>query len=135
MIGSLLGLGVAGGGLGVLFLIALYLLPTIIGAQRKVVNIGSVAAINILLGWTLIGWVVALAMALRTNPPHAYPQFWGNGSPATRRSPNAGRHAPSSQVGPSQPRPVNGDPGWYQDPWGVGKRRWNGSNWTSETSV
>ena len=61
--------------------LGLYFLPTIVGAIRKVVNIGSVFAINLLLGWTLIGWAVALAMALRTNPPHAYPQFWG--SPAT----------------------------------------------------
>lgn len=53
-------------------LLALYFLPSIIGASRKVVNIGSVVAINLLLGWTLIGWAVAMAMALRTNPPHAY---------------------------------------------------------------
>ena len=49
---------------------ALYFLPTIIGALRHVVNLGSVAAINLLLGWTLIGWAIAMAMALRTNPPH-----------------------------------------------------------------
>jgi Superinfection immunity protein len=56
--------------LGGLFL---YLLPTVIGVSRKVVNIGSVFAINLLLGWSLIGWVVALSLALRTNPPYAYP--------------------------------------------------------------
>ena len=62
--------------IGLMIALAIYLTPTLIGASRKVVNIGSVAAINILLGWTLIGWAVALAMALRTNPPHAYPEYW-----------------------------------------------------------
>ena len=53
--------------------IAAYLIPTIIAVMRKVPNVGSVAVINILLGWLMIGWVVALAMAVRTAPvppPH-----------------------------------------------------------------
>ena len=45
---------------------AVYLLPTLIGWARHVPHIGSIAAINILLGWTLAGWAVALAMALRS---------------------------------------------------------------------
>lgn len=49
--------------------LAVYFLPSIIAIKRRVVNLGSVIAINVLLGWSLIGWVVALAMALRTNPP------------------------------------------------------------------
>ncbi|MHB8245519.1 MAG: superinfection immunity protein [Acidimicrobiales bacterium] len=39
---------------------SLYMLPTIIESARKVVYIASVFAINLLLGWTLVGWVVAL---------------------------------------------------------------------------
>jgi len=45
---------------------ALYLLPVLIGWIRRVPDIGAVAAINVLLGWTLIGWAAALAMALRS---------------------------------------------------------------------
>jgi hypothetical protein len=30
-------------------------------------NLGSVAVINTFLGWTFIGWVVALAMAARSR--------------------------------------------------------------------
>ena len=45
---------------------AAYLLPALIGWARHVPGTGSVAAINILLGWTLAGWAVALAMALRS---------------------------------------------------------------------
>ena len=47
-------------------LVGLYFLPTIIAVDRHVVNKWSVVVINVFLGWTLIGWVVALAMALRT---------------------------------------------------------------------
>ncbi len=46
--------------------VALYLLPVIIGAVRKVPDIGAIAVIDILLGWTFVGWVVALALAFRT---------------------------------------------------------------------
>lgn len=41
----------------------LYFLPWIVAANRRLPNVGSVAVINILLGWSVIGWVVALAMA------------------------------------------------------------------------
>lgn len=87
----------------------LYLLPLLIGLIRRVPDIGALAAINILLGWTLAGWAVALAMALRSvyaAPPAvqvvqnfpAQPQ-WPN------QLANAGWAGPP---GPPPPRP--GDP-------------------------
>jgi hypothetical protein len=39
-------------------------IPTIIAGQRGIPNAGSVAVINLFLGWTFIGWVVALAKAV-----------------------------------------------------------------------
>jgi len=45
----------------------LYFLPTLI-AWRKPQR-GSVMAINLFLGWTLVGWVVALAWAAKDQPP------------------------------------------------------------------
>jgi hypothetical protein len=45
------------------FLIWLYFLPTTMAGKRKSRNAGSILVINLFLGWTLIGWVVALAMA------------------------------------------------------------------------
>jgi len=48
---------------------ALYLLPVLIGSARHVPDLGAVAVINILLGWTLAGWAVGLAMALRPARP------------------------------------------------------------------
>ena len=50
---------------------ALYLLPVLIGSIRRVPDLGSVAVINVLLGWTLIGWAAALALALRSARPRA----------------------------------------------------------------
>ena len=49
-------------------LVLLYFVPTIVALMRKVPNQGSIAVINIFLGWTVIGWVVALAMAARSVP-------------------------------------------------------------------
>jgi len=58
------------GGAMLLFLVVVggffYFLPTIIGLIRRVRNLGSLIVVNIFLGWTLIGWVVALAMSMRT---------------------------------------------------------------------
>jgi hypothetical protein len=45
----------------------LYFLPTIVAVKRHVRHRGSVAVLNVFLGWTLLGWVVALAMACRSN--------------------------------------------------------------------
>lgn len=44
-------------------LICMYLLPSIIAAKKKKSNMTAIALLNILLGWSLIGWVVALVWA------------------------------------------------------------------------
>ncbi|HEV2374062.1 MAG TPA: superinfection immunity protein [Streptosporangiaceae bacterium] len=49
--------------------VAMYLLPILIGWLRHTPDIGAVAVIDILLGWTFIGWVVALALACRSVTP------------------------------------------------------------------
>ena len=61
-------------------LIGIYFVPSIVAHQRNVVNKWSVVVINAFLGWTLLGWVVALAMALRTATEPKRPQ----GLPLTR---------------------------------------------------
>jgi hypothetical protein len=53
--------------LGILIVFGLYFVPTIVAVARKVTNQGSVAVINLFLGWSVIGWIVALAMACRTS--------------------------------------------------------------------
>ena len=52
----------------VIVLIGGYWAPTITAWARHVPNRGSVAVINGFLGWTVVGWVVALAMACRSQP-------------------------------------------------------------------
>jgi hypothetical protein len=50
-----------------LFVLVLYFVPSIVAIARKITHQGSVVVINVFLGWTFIGWVIALAMACRTN--------------------------------------------------------------------
>lgn len=57
--------------IAVLLIIGLifYCLPSIIAFSRQPPNAGSIYVINLLLGWTIWGWVTSLAMAVRTIPP------------------------------------------------------------------
>jgi Superinfection immunity protein len=61
--------GSAGSGLGIVMLV-LYLLPTIVALVRRVPNTGSVAVINLFLGWTIIGWIVRVGWP-EGSPPRA----------------------------------------------------------------
>jgi len=51
----------------VLIIFGLYFLPTYIafGSNRK--NKIAIAALNILLGWTFLGWVASLVWALKKD--------------------------------------------------------------------
>lgn len=46
-----------------LFIVVLYFAPWITAYQRKTKNKGQVAILNLLLGWTILGWIIALVMA------------------------------------------------------------------------
>ena len=46
----------------------LYFLPTIIAWLRDHYNRLAIFALNLLLGWTLVGWIVSLVWSF-TNPP------------------------------------------------------------------
>jgi Superinfection immunity protein/Protein of unknown function (DUF2510) len=81
--------------------VTLYLLPTIVAAIRGARDLGSVAAVNILLGWSLVGWAVAWALALRDRPT----------------TPQRAALAPPA--------------GWYPDPVVPSRLRyWTGSRWS-----
>ena len=41
----------------------LYFIPTIVALMRDHPSKGGIIVLNVLLGWTLIGWVVSLAWA------------------------------------------------------------------------
>ena len=63
------------GGLAALVAVAAaYYMPSIIAARRKHQREKSIAALNLLLGWTGVGWCAALAWAMLgarrpTTPP------------------------------------------------------------------
>lgn len=52
----------------ILFLIAMYWLPTLIALVRQAPSALGIAMLNFFFGWTVIGWIVALVWALAANP-------------------------------------------------------------------
>lgn len=55
------------GVVGLLVIVLAYFIPTAVAFGRGVPNKGSVMVVNVFLGWTVVGWVVALAMAARSR--------------------------------------------------------------------
>ena len=53
--------------------LAAYWVPMIVALIRTPPHFGSAIVVNVFLGWTIIGWVVALAMACRSRPQQ--PQY------------------------------------------------------------
>ena len=45
--------------------VALYFLPTIIAGLRKHTNLTAIILLNLLLGWSGLGWVIALIWAVK----------------------------------------------------------------------
>jgi uncharacterized membrane protein len=54
----------------IFIIILIYFLPTISAFERKKKNTSSIFVVNFFLGWTLIGWVVALSWALSKDDKH-----------------------------------------------------------------
>ena len=52
----------------ILFLFVMYWLPTLIALVRQTPSALGIAMLNFFLGWTVIGWIVALVCALAANP-------------------------------------------------------------------
>jgi len=48
-----------------------YFLPSIVAFARSKPALLSIFLLNVFLGWTLIGWVVALIWAAKLDPPLA----------------------------------------------------------------
>jgi len=58
--------------LSVLLLAVLYFLPSIIGRDKR--DFTGIFLVNLFLGWTLVGWVVAFLWACCSDRP-AHPQY------------------------------------------------------------
>lgn len=50
--------------IGILLCLTIYMLPAGIGIIRGRSNAGAIFVLNLFLGWTLIGWVIALVWAV-----------------------------------------------------------------------
>jgi hypothetical protein len=50
-----------------LFLAIVYFFPTIVGLRHH--NSTAIFLLNLFLGWTFVGWVVALVWAATRRPP------------------------------------------------------------------
>jgi hypothetical protein len=87
------------------------MLPWAIAATRGKSNQAAIGLLNLLLGWTLIGWVVALVMACQ---PHQVAGVGGSSVVVT-------------QVGHTYGAP---GAGWFPSPDGVGRQYWDGAGWT-----
>jgi len=71
---------------------ACYFLPTIIAAARHKTNLVGIFLVNFLLGWSVIGWIVALVWALSTDRVYQGPpqQAWVPSPPRAHFCPNCG---------------------------------------------
>jgi len=87
--------GSAGYGAGiVLFMLAIYFLPWIVANHRRHHNQAALFCLNLLLGWTLIGWIVGLVWAL-SRPPIVVVQ----GTTSTALPTTELASAPAKQLG------------------------------------
>jgi Superinfection immunity protein len=62
-----------------IFGVGLYFLPAIIAAVRHTHNATGILLLNLFLGWTMVGWFVALLMAIFSMPycvPYYYRRGW-----------------------------------------------------------
>lgn len=50
-----------------IMMIAAYFAPTIVAISSDHKNTASISIVNVLLGWTLLGWVIALAWAFKKD--------------------------------------------------------------------
>lgn len=106
-----------------------YMLPWAIAATRGKSNQAAIGILNFLLGWTFIGWLVALVMACL---PH---QVVGPGTHSTMIVTQSFSLDPAPQAGQDALAPPQVLPpaGWYAHPLG-GQRYWDGRAWTEHTA-
>jgi hypothetical protein len=65
--------------------VIIYVVPSLIAAWRQVDRLRRVVVINLLLGWTVVGWIAAMMMASRPHPPPYPPPFEQYGPPRRPR--------------------------------------------------
>lgn len=64
--------------------VAVYFLPSLVAAARQTHNVTGIFLLNLFLGWTGIGWIIALLLAIASSPCHYHP-YWYCPPPPPRR--------------------------------------------------
>jgi hypothetical protein len=59
-----------------IWIIVVYSLPSVIAMSRKVPHVRSVILTNVFLGWTGVGWMVALKMACQSKTRPVQIENW-----------------------------------------------------------
>lgn len=65
--------------------VGLYFLPSLIAVARQTHNTTGIFLLNLFLGWTGIGWVIAFIMALASSPSYCYYHPYWNAPPPPPR--------------------------------------------------
>ena len=105
-----------------------YMLPWAIAATRGKSNQAAVGVINLLLGWTLVGWVIALVMACQAHTPAGIHQ------PAVAHQTTMVLSQSFGSV-PTATAAPNAAADWYPAPDGDGIQYWDGNNWTDHRTA
>lgn len=106
-----------------------YMLPWAIAATRGKSNSIVIGVINFLLGWTIVGWIVALVMSFGKH------NVIQDGSPQQAAQPYAQQSTAPVAPAAQTPPPADVPAGWYPDPQGSGQQRyWDGAAWTTHTA-
>ena len=61
---------------GVLVLLVLYLIPSLLAWTQDAMHLRGIVLCNLLLGWTVLGWLVALVWALVDGSRDADRDSW-----------------------------------------------------------
>lgn len=53
----------------VTFALSVYLMPSLVAISRKHRNSGAIFVLNLLLGWSVLGWIAAIVWAFTSQEP------------------------------------------------------------------
>lgn len=56
--------------------VAIYFLPSLVAAGRHAHNTAGIFMLNLFLGWTGIGWFIALCLSLFSAPYYYHPGWY-----------------------------------------------------------